>query len=189
MKILGLDQAVKGIGWCVGEPGARPSYGWRENPDYGENTARLGKSVFDWLVQFCKSAGVDRIFFEQVLVRRHGLHMPTLQKQLRVVGAIEFAAIELGLIDDVFEVDLADWRREFYAGRRPPKDADSQSKAWKELSLVECADRGWLIEDHNIAEACGIWHFGCCYSDRRYWTTQKVHKRRAELRQMQEASA
>lgn len=181
MIILAFDQAPRNIGWAYGPVGGVPTRGCRENPDYGENTARLGANVREWALALIKSCGAERIYMEQIIVRRFGLHAPTLFAQFKVASAIETAAEMAGLQDDCFEVDIADWRREFYHGRRPPKDADSQSEIWKDMALRECANRGWLIENHNTAEACGIWHYGCLHSDRRFRNTQKVQVRRAEL--------
>jgi hypothetical protein len=181
MIILGLDQAVKGIGWAYGEPGSVPTRGWHENPDYGNNTARLGKHVREWLLTFGKSIGVDRIYFEQVFVRKHGLDMPVLYKQLAVVGGIETAADNLDLLDDTFQVQVIKWRQIFFAGARPTKGADTESEAWKNMALAQCAREGWLTDDHNVAEACGIWVYGCCHSDRQYYTQRKLMGRRQEL--------
>jgi len=183
MIVLAFDQAPRFIGWAYGPPGGVPVRGVRENPDYGENTARLGANVRDWALHLIKSSGAERVYFEQIIVRKFGLSAPVLFAQFKVACAIETAAELAGLQDDAYEVDISDWRREFYLGRRPPKDADSQSEVWKHMALRECANRGWLMEDHNTAEACGIWHYGCLHADRRFRTTQKVHGRRAELEQ------
>lgn len=180
MIVVAFDQAPNRIGFAYGEPGGKPVFGCHENPSYGDNTARLGKYVREWAVQFLKSIGAERVFFEQILVRKFGLHMPTLHRQFKVVGAIETAAEFCGLQDDCFEVMIADWRTEFYAGLRPPKNSDSQSDAWKALAIKECARRGWWTDDHNAAEACGIWDYGCKCSDKIYRARSRVGKRRAQ---------
>lgn len=183
MLVVGLDQAPVGIGYCYGEPGSTPTWGYHENPGYGNNTARLGKHVREWGVTFFKSIGAEKAYFEQVIVRKHGLHMPTLYKQFAVVSAIEAAAATVGLEDDCFQVLIADWRKVAYAGSRPTKGQDDESAAWKDMARIECARRGWLIEDHNVAEACLIWHFGCCHSDDRF-----RHRQQADVRRRQTAA-
>lgn len=185
MLILGLDQAPSNIGFAYGEPGAVPVWGVHRCNDYGDNTARLGKHVREWVMTLGKSIGAERIYYEQTLVRKFGFSMPTYRKQTKVADAIETAADMLGLLDDVFEVDIGDWRREFYAGKRPPKNADSQSAVWKEIAVQECLARNWLVEDHHAAEACGIWYYGCVHSDKRFRVQHKVTMRRAELKAMQ----
>ena len=180
MIVVGFDQAVKGIGWAWGEPGSVPSRGWQELPDYASNTARLGKYVREWTITFLKSIGAERVYFEQVIKRNIGFHMPTLQKQLKVQGMIETAAEMVGLEDDAYEVMIADWRTQFHHGMRPPKNSDSESDAWKMMALKECAARGWWTDDHNVAEACGIWDYGCKCADKIYRARAKVTRRRAE---------
>lgn len=188
MMVTGFDQAAKLIGFAYGEPGGIPTRGVQLLPDYGENTARLGKYVREWVINLGKSIGVERGYFEQVLVRKHGFHMPTYRKQIRVADSIEIAFELLGLEDEVHEVDVADWRREFYAGARPTKGQDSESTAWKDMALKECLRRNWLVDDHNAAEACGIWFYGCLHSDADLRRQHKVDVRRAQLRREREAA-
>jgi hypothetical protein len=186
--ILAFDQAPSAIGFAYAEPGGIPQRGTHHPPNYGENTARLGKHVREWSMQLMRSTGAQRVYFEQVLVRRQGLHMPTLIKQMKVVCAIETAAEMLGLEDDAFEVDIADWRREFYAGSRPNKGADADSSTWKELALKECLRRNWLVDDHNAAEACGLWFYGCLHSDPALRLKHRADVRRAELKRERAAA-
>jgi len=183
MLIVGFDQAPSGIGYAYGEPGSRPTFGWHENPDYGDNTARLGKSVREWVLAFCKSVGAEQVFFEQIIVRKFGLHMPTLFKQMTVSCTIEIAAEMIGLQDDCYQVLISDWRTEFYAGLRPPKNSDSESAVWKDMALKECARRNWFTDNHNAAEACGIWDYGCKVSDKAYRLRSRVGKRRQQSAQ------
>lgn len=180
MLVLGLDQSPKGIGWCYGLPGAKPAFGYHQNLDFGDNTARLGRHVREWLITFAKSAGVETIYFEQVLVRKYGLHMPTLYRQMAVVAGIETAAEMIGLEDSCFQIMIADWRTQFHHGMRPPKGQGDESDAWKAMAIKECARRDWYTTDHNIAEACGIWHYGCLVQDKVFRARQRVAKRRAE---------
>lgn len=182
MIILALDQAPKNIGYAYGAIGGVPTRGVRRNPEYGEATILLGESVYDWTVNLIKSSGAERVYFEQVLVRKFGLHMPTLYNQFMVANAVQFAALDCGLKHDVYDVDIADWRREFYRGSRPVKSKEPETEQWKEMALKECLDRGWLVDDHNTAEACGIWWFGCLHTDRRSYNAHKVEARRSELK-------
>lgn len=180
MLVVGLDQAPVGTGFCYGEPGITPTWGFHPNAEYGDNTARLQKHVREWAVTFFKSIGAERVYFEQIIVRKFGLHMPTLYKQFAVVSGIEAAASMTSLEDDCFQVLISDWRREFYAGSRPTKGQDDESAAWKDMAKVECARRGWLIDNHNIAEACGIWFYGCCHADDKFRRSQLADKRRRQ---------
>lgn len=180
MIILGLDQAPRGIGFAFGEPGSVPRVGLHELPNYGDNTARLGEAVYEWLKEFAPLCGAARIYFEQIISRRKGFDYQVFYKQATVGCNIEIAAAHLGLRDHVFEVNIADWRREFYAGARPPKGCDELSAVWKEMAMKECARRGWWTDNHNIAEACGIWDFGCKSSDKVYKHRAKIGTRRQQ---------
>ena len=184
MVIVGLDQAPKGIGFAYGEPGSVPSRGYHENPDYGDNTSRLTLHVYEWALQFIKSTGAERVYFEQVIVRTHGLHLPTLYKQFGCVAGIELAAAQMGIADDAWQVNIAEWRTFFYSGARPPKGANSETAVWKDMALRQCLEEGWMIADlnHNVAEACGIWMFGCACSDKKFKVARSVKNRRIELR-------
>lgn len=180
MIILGFDQAPRGIGFAHGEPGSVPTRGWYELPNFGDNTARLGEAVYDWVKIFAAEVRAGRIYFEQIISRRTGFDYQTFYKQATVGCNIEIAAAHIGLRDHVFEINIADWRREFYAGARPPKGCDELSNAWKEMAVKECARRGWWTDNHNAAEACGIWDFGCKNADKVYKHRAKVGKRRQE---------
>ena len=182
MIIGGFDQAPSAIGYAFGEPGFVPTRGVWNPPNYGENTTRLLKDVRVWARALLESSGIQRLYLEHLIMRTHGFHRPTFYKQAVVIAAIESAAVDMGLLDEVYAVEVADWRREFYRGSRPTKTKDDQSKQWKEMALIECADRGWLVEDHNAAEACGIWFFGCCKSDSRTYNSHKVEARREEVK-------
>ena len=181
MIIVGFDQAVVGIGWAHGEPGSVPTRGWQELPDYGNNTARLGKYVRQWAIQFLKSIGAERVYFEQITARKHGFDMQVFRKQCKVADAIETSAEMIGLEDHAYEVMIGDWRREFHHGISPQKHPVlSATELWKDMAIKECAARNWWTENHNIAEACGIWDFGCKCEDTVYRSRAKRAKRRAE---------
>lgn len=182
MIVIAFDQAPNNIGFAFGEVGGVPSRGVKRNPGYGEATVLLGEHVYDWAVKTIKSSGADRVYFEQIIIRKFGLSVPVLYNQFMVANAIQFAAADCGLKHETYDVDVADWRREFYRGSRPTKTKDSESDQWKEMALLECARRNWLVDDHNAAEACGIWFYGCCHTDRRLLNAHKVEARRDELK-------
>lgn len=190
MIVAGLDQSPRGIGFAVGSPGSVPLRGYRENPDFGDNTARLGIDVYRWAQGFIREHQVERIYYEQILLRKHGsFDAHVFHKQARVVGGIELAAAEAGLADDAYEVMVADWRREFHHGMQPQRGKGDLSAAWKALALKECAARGWWTEDHNIAEACGVWFFGCLCEDPVFRARSRLAKRRAQHEQDEERRA
>lgn len=196
MLVLGLDQAPRGIGWAYGEPGSVPKRGYQPLSDWGNNDADLEEEAEKWLVALCKSAGIERIYFEQVIVRKVGLDINILYRQFAVVYAVVTASRIVGLKYETFQVNIADWRTSFYHGRRAPKSKQSgdESIAWKDMAMTECLRRGWLIEEpkpdapkrlqvaHNIAEACGIWDHGCKLTDKAYYTRSRIDARREQTK-------
>lgn len=178
MIIGAFDQAPVGIGWAVGEPGSTPTFGYHDNPRYGDNTARLAVHVFDWATNHIRSTGIESVWVEQIIHRSHGYEAQVADQQHAVQCAIYIAAAKLGLVDECYEALIADWRREFYHGLRPQK---SRGDTWKDLARVECARRGWLTDNHNVAEALGIWHYACFCRDRRYRNNANIDTRRRQL--------
>lgn len=196
MMIGALDQAPRGIGWAYGEPGGTPKRGYQPLSDFGFNDALREEEVEDWVVAFCKSAGIERLYFEQVIVRKVGLDINVLYAQMAVVCGVYVGARRSGLKHETLQVNIADWRDSFYHGRRAPKSKarGSETEAWKDMSMTECLRRGWLIEEpfpdrpikfrvaHNIAEACGIWDHGCKLSDKNYYTRSRIDARRQQTK-------
>lgn len=178
MIILGLDQAPSCIGFAWGEPGARPALGRHENPDYGANEGLLMRHVREWLVATVKSTGADAVFFEQVILNAAHPNPVTYQRQLALQNIIQLTCVDLGV--EAQQVLVADWRREFYAGARPPKVKGEN--LWKEFAVKECARRGWWTDNHDAAEAAGIWWFGCLCADPALRRRARIDMRRAELK-------
>jgi hypothetical protein len=184
MIVCGFDQAPTGIAWAYGEPGSVPSRGYRENPDYGNNEILLGANVREWTSNHLKSCGAEAVFYEQIIIRREGINAQVTYDQFAVVMGINFAAFDAGLQHSTFMATIGKWRSWFHHGAHPSKGS-SQTDVWKDMAMVECARRGWLITQdpkiaHNVAEACGIWDWGCQRLDATYRARAKRLTRRVE---------
>jgi hypothetical protein len=186
MIVVGLDQAVKGIAYAYGEPGSVPARGYHELPDYGDNTARLGGAVRKWAVPFFKSTGAELIYFEEIFKGEKSL--PVLFKQITVITNLETAADMIGLADCIFEVSVSAWRKDFFMGAKPTKPKD-KSEQWKKMAMAQCLRKDWLVDQHDVAEACGIWFHSCMLADARFRHAQRIHHRRADLEKMHEEAA
>jgi hypothetical protein len=187
MIVVGFDQAPSGIGWAWGEPGSIPQRGFKELPDYGNAGGLRGDYVLKWAINFYKSCGAERVYFEQIIHRKFGFNAQTFDNQACVRAGIQIAAAQVGLGSECYETAIGDWRREFHNGARPARSevSGAESAAWKHMALVECARRGWLIDAppkiaHNIAEACGIWFFGTWCESKVVRTRTAILRRRAE---------
>lgn len=202
MSVAGFDEAPSGIGWAKGSPGSAPERGYKELPWFGNNNLRLGRYVRDWTLGFIKANGIRNIYLENIIaratrVRKNGRWQPNYDhniflKQATVLTAIVTAADLAGLdLDEgCYVVDVNDWREEFYAGARPTKGMGPASDTWKEMAVAECARRGWYIVEtlhgaanHNVAEACAIWDYGCKHVDPDYLRRSALLKRRQQFDQ------
>jgi hypothetical protein len=179
--VLGFDQSPNGIGFAYGEPGSKPTRGYRENPDCGDAEGELEGYVYDWALKFYDEVRPDAIFYEQVVVRKVGFDIQVLYKQLAVVSGLRFAARQRGLGRQFYISYINEWRTWFHHGLRPQKHPVlSATEIWKDMALKECAARNWWTSQHDVAEACGIWDWGCQELDSTYRARSRVLRRRAE---------
>jgi hypothetical protein len=172
MIVLGMDQAPSGSGYCHGDGSGVPSWGYHEFPNYGDNEASLISHIRAWLTNLVKSSGAQAIVTEQILINKRHTNVPVILKQCAVVCAVATVAGDLGL--DHYQADVSVWRKHFL------RSAGGSSETLKDLARVRCAERGWLIDNHHVAEACGIWDWGLCELDRVYRHRSGHHRRRAE---------
>ena len=185
MMLVAFDQAPSSIGFAYGEPGALQKADVFKPGSYGKNEALLGIEVYNWALELLKPLRAHSIYVEQIIQRQEGFQSHTFDQQAMVRSVIQIAAVHAGVdATNIYEIMIADWRREFYGDRRPAGNV--KSKVWKDLARVECARRGWLVEDHNAAEACGLWFFASLRADPRLRANHKIQQRRAELKAMQE---
>jgi hypothetical protein len=62
-------------------------------------------------------------------------------------------------------VAIDDWRERFLGTKRAPPglvQREARTKWFKDSALSTCLQHGWLVEDHNAAEALGIMYYGLC---------------------------
>ena len=176
MIVLGLDQAPSGTGWALGDGSGRPQFGYKAFPDYGNNESKLIGYIIAWLLPFARRCGVSTIFSEQIVIdtKRHA-NVPVLMKQCAVVSAIATVCCDelkdpetgevvfKGLAIPHYQAEIAAWRKRFIGLGMAPSGFE-----WKTEAIKACADRGWLIDRHDIAEACGVWDYGLAELDRVY---------------------
>lgn len=172
--VCGLDQSPKGTGFCYGDGSGKPAFGYQQFSDFGDAEGLLVGHVHAWAKTFLRSIGAEAVFTEQILVFPKRLHLPSLMKQCAVVNAIGLAAHELGVHH--YQADVSVWRSRFLGTTR------GSTETLKDMALKMCALRGWLIDNHHVAEACGIWDYGLCELSPKYRHRSGPDRRRAELR-------
>lgn len=94
-----------------------------------------------------------------------------------IAMACTFQKIELATVTN------PQWRAKFLGASEPPKGlVEHQRRAWlKEQSKLACLERGWLIDNDNVADALGILNFGVMTLDPIYATRQGPLFRRREM--------
>lgn len=170
MIVLALDQAPRHTGYCYGEADilTRPVWGTKDFESYGENEQLLMRDYEKWFVALIERARPDKIYFEQVIVRKFGFDFKVFYQQVAVVCTIMFVAMKAGI--DAEQIDISVWRARGLGKANKPKWASRGEDDWlKEAAKMACFDNhGWLIEDHNAAEAALIWDYGSACASREY---------------------
>jgi hypothetical protein len=186
MIVIGLDSAPRNIGFCIGSDadGARPSWGLWQPPDYGESDELLIRDVRKWAMTTIKSSGAEILFFEQIIIDHRHVNIPVTHKQFAVVAALMCAAADTGIA--CYEIEISKWRKRFLGKANAPKHAASGRDYLKEAAMRECLNRGWLIDDHNIAEAVGIWEYGMAFASPEFHKRTKADVVRRELAHQRE---
>jgi hypothetical protein len=165
--ILGLDQSSK-CGWCVGDGSdAKPRFGVYHVPDHAGHEGYTIKSLRDWLINFIRSEGVDEVFWEWVYVPPT-IEMNTLFKLVSYANAVQLACAEVGVPDSY--VTAGEWREKWLGRGSAPKHLPKQDRrGWlKQAAIDAAAERGWLVDSDDAAEAIGIWHYGQLLRDKLY---------------------
>lgn len=191
MIVLAVDQAPRNIGFCYGESDAtlRPTWGLQEFDSFGENGVLLIREVRRWMISICEIARPAVVYCEQVVINAKHINLPVTYQQFAVVAGIEAACDFIGC--DCFMVDIATWRKRFLGRGNAPKWAVDRTGWLKDCAKIVCADRGWLIDSHHVAEAAGIWDFEAAHCDIEYrrHTAARVTRQRMAMEERERAAA
>jgi hypothetical protein len=146
MRIMAIDPAIT-TGVCVGEVGETPklsSHTFRE--DENEPPEKIfGRAMF-WLADYLRNETVDMIAIEAPFPsQKFDTSMITLGLFAIFTGIADCKGIP------TTRVQISTWRKHFIGkGNQPGIIA-------KGLAVQRCKLLGWIPEDHNSAEAAGIW--------------------------------
>lgn len=176
MMVLALDQAPRTTGYCHGESvhGVTPVWGVKQFESYAENEILLVRAYRTWLLTLCELVEPKVIYCEQIIIDMQHVNLPVTYQQFAVVGAIIGVCEHLGI--DLYQVDIAKWRKRALGKNNKPKWAvDGQDNWLKEAAKLACAERNWLIDDHNAAEAALIFDYGCAHCDTTYRAATQPH--------------
>jgi hypothetical protein len=182
--VLALDIAKNRTGWAVGSPGmSRPYWGCFEiaGPWDGSEGARLHEwrrfLIDNIAIYDVTYIAVERPFVDLKAFQFNGT-VPILQMHGIAAELAHDKRIGMG------EVSIQSWRCHFLGKATAPKHlADKERTPYlKDLARRRCAERGWLCERHDEAEALGIMDFALACLDADYDHKTGPLVRRNELK-------
>lgn len=199
--IMTLDQAPSNTGWAIGKLWDRkPIYGKLDLPPWGDDEPQRVKIFFRWLWKTLNDHGVTHLFYEKdvpnagrgkaiMSTPKRGPSRPIIVNQKdpaitlnqnACIAMIWYAAAEAGI--PVQPIDVNDMRDRFIGTRRiPGLQGEAHTKELKLHALKACALRGWLVSDHNVAEALGHLDFAFSVVDPKNSGAHDILSRRTEL--------
>lgn len=189
VTVLGLDQSTS-TGWAIMSPTMKvPVWGVLKLPTGDDETGAL-RALYDHLAWAVGEHGVSHVYFEQPLIPQHQVTMGSLRQFMYVAGVQLATALLLNRSAE--QVPIQAWRKGFTGfGAAPAHDIEAgrkldtgpvRRKWWKEQAVKACLARGWLVDDHNAAEAIGIAEFGLCCLAPSYRMRTGPLFRRAEMK-------
>lgn len=192
MIVLGLDQAPRFTGFCHGDTASEkpPVWGAHEFENYGENGVLLIRAVRKWMISLCEIVRPEFVYCEQIVFDFRHINSLITSQQFCVIAGIEAACDFLGM--ECFQIDISKWRKRGLGRGNKPKWAANGEEPWlKEAAKKACLDLGWLIDDHNAAEAALIWDYGCAHVDPEYRrkTAARVTRVRMQMEERERAAA
>lgn len=151
--LLALDIATE-TGWCVGKPSAEPTFGFYRTRDGG-----LPNKLIDfgnWLRQVIAQHQPELVAFEEP-------PNPTWGAGRGKKGTNATTILMLNALCTKAEEICAEQRltcRSVSAGKWK-KNMVGTSRFGKSVrpypATESCAQRGWLVTNHNTADAVGVW--------------------------------
>lgn len=184
---LAIDQSMKSTAWAHLGTDAPISFGSFPLPYWGDDEGRHLYTWFEWLGHLCVDLKVNHLFLEQTFVPAG--HNEGLTEKLAQYGLIALACMvafklsERGQKIDMQMITTSQWRPKFIGSEKPPEGlVQHQKRKWlKDKSIAACHSRGWMVQNDNEADACGILCFGVSTIDMNFMVKQGPLFRRAEM--------
>lgn len=184
LVVLALDIALRRTGWAVGSPGMnRPFWGIHENA--GDWQGHEGARLHAWrrfLEARFDEHRVTCIAMELPFIDGKAFNFSGTQAVLQMQGiALELAH---GRGIRACGVAIPSWRSHWLGHGVAPKHlAKKERTPWlKDQAMRRAADRGWLAQHHDEAEALGIMDYALACLDPDYDHKVGPAVRRTELR-------
>jgi len=146
MQILALDISIH-CGWALGRGWEQPRFGVHHLPSFGDGMFGTSFASFhNWLADMMTVHSPDQMIFEAPLVA-HGPGINAARLSLGLAGIAEMVAHVRGVTAS--EVMVATVRKHFCGAGHAKKE---------DVGFV-CRERGWMVSDHNAADALAVLDF------------------------------
>lgn len=150
-KILALDLATV-LGWGIGQPSGEPRWGHLRLR--GESPAAASMELAKWLKPLLREERPRLVAVEtppSPMWKGRQTNAATNRKLNALAVKAEECCLELGI--ECVHVDAAQWKKLLCGTARVSKD----QRPYPPIEAL--AQRGWQVDDHNAADALGIWLF------------------------------
>jgi hypothetical protein len=203
---MALDQSPNHTGWAIGRPcDFKPLFGKFALPSWGDDEPDRLFDFFNWLNSKIKENGVTHLFcelpvpaagkgFAQIYTPTRGKNAgqtrarvvnskdPDIAENQNMMTGIIYVCSRLHGIS-VAPIDVGDMRQRFIGCRSiPGLQGEAHRNELKLRAVRACAMRGYIVEDHNVAEAIGHLDLALSFLDPRgHGMKSSVSARRTEL--------
>jgi len=151
--IIALDLATN-LGFAVGMPGARPTFGTKRIGSPGCSVGEFGSAFDLWLSDMITVHAPTVLCFEAPVLTLGHTSIDTARKLMGMVYHAEVIAYRLE-IRRVFEESTSTVTK-FFVGRGGGFKSRAEKKG---ATIAACKARGWNVGDDNQADACALFAF------------------------------
>lgn len=175
---------MRATGWAIiSGDGVRPSWGVLNDDPWGDEEGKHLDQFLNLVYGLIDRYRPNWIYYERIYLDRSSSEVGQLAKA-QVGGLINMVAFQRKIELRIIATNT--WRASFNGTARVPKEMQkaetAKRRAWHKQRAIEmCAHRGWLVDDHNAAEALAIAHCGLCQIDPVYRGRNGPITRRGEL--------
>lgn len=182
--ILALDIS-KSTGWAIGSPdmnhprsGVFKTYLWKGHEE--DQTFQF----WQWLHDRHAEYRLAEVIYEQSIIKPKAMDLDFIEIQKAYITCVWLFCKINGVKCSTCHAQS--WRARFLGLTKEEKlslremEERERYMARKGLAIKACHERGWIVEDDNEAEACGILDFILCERSQRYRTRTGPLFRRAE---------
>jgi hypothetical protein len=182
--VLALDISKNRTGWAIGSPGMERPF-WGVHQLAGDWDRHEGQRLHEWrkfLQRKIDEHGVTYIAMERPFIDVNAFDYNGTVPILQMFGIVIELAHALRIRSGA--VAIQSWRSHFLGLTAAPKHLASKERTpWlKDMAMKRAAERGWLPQFHDEAEALGIMDFALSCLDADYDHKVGPTVRRAELR-------